>query len=316
MINERRVNLVKQEIDPGTKDIPKLKKEEQMKNSIEKIGTGNDISLKVSENKKKSKKNRKKRPRIYQMTDEEFEIWLEMVSLARKYFRDMRVFYSTDTHPDWDYVFREYKVRLWKQPRNGNQSIALVSNRTKTIWIRKNREEDELLHSLLHEISHIYCGFIPKITAQYMTADFYANKIRHNKFLKAVLVLEALANNPLLDEPYCHDLSFKKLENLKIEKLTHSSLFILKSLDLDETLNLQPGTIYGYGRVELFEALRKAVDPNYMREKLRERLMRSQNFQNMIQNVPLQIEWEKAYLDDDVYLEADLASKQPFREYI
>ena len=308
MIKARRANLVNKEIDPRTKDISLLKKEEQMRKTLEKTGVRDDIPLEVSENKIKAKEDSKKKHQKYQMTEEEFEIWLEMLCLARKYFSDIRIFKGKKTHPDWDSVFMEYKVRLWKLPRTGSKSMACVSSRSKTIWLRKNREEDELKCSLLHEILHIYCRNIPENTSQLMTAVFYDWAKRFNETVKEILFQETIADNPLLDDSDYQDLSLDALESLKKEKRTHSSLFIIKSIDLDEKLDKPYGTVYGYGQVDFFEGIRKGVDPNCKREKLREKLMNSPYLQGMIQNEIDQINWEAENLDYDEYNESDWES--------
>lgn len=279
-----------------------------MKKNLEKTGVRDDIPLELSENKKKAKEDSKKKHQKYRMTDEEVDIWLEMIFLARKYFWDMRFFYRRKTHPDWDSVFKEYKVRLWKQPRSGNQSMACVSHRSKTIRLRKNREKDELITSLLHEILHIYCWYIPTITSQLMTAVFYTWRKRYNETVKEILLQEAIADNPLLDDSDFIDLGLDGLKDLKKEKRTHSSLFILKSIDLDEALNKPYGTVYGYGRVSFFEEIRQEVDPNCKREKLKKKLMSSPYFQGMSQKEIDQINWEAANLDYDEYNESDWES--------
>ncbi len=61
-----------------------------MKKILEKTGVRDDTPLEVSENNRKAKEDSKKKHQKYQMTDEEVKIWLEMLSLSRKYFRDMR----------------------------------------------------------------------------------------------------------------------------------------------------------------------------------------------------------------------------------
>ena len=293
MIKAKRANLVNKEMDLRTKDIPKSKYEKLME---------------VSENKKKAKEVRIKKHQKYRMTDEEVKIWLEMLSFSRKYFRDMRLFYGKKTHPDWDSVFMEYKVRLWKQPRSSNQSMACVSSRSKTIWLRKNREEDELITLLLHEILHIYCNILPTNISQLMTAVFYTWGKRYNETVKEILLQEVIADNPLLDDSDFIDLGLDGLKDLKKEKRTHSSLFILKSLDLDEALNKPYGTVYAYGRVGFFEEIRQKVDPNCKMEKLKEKLMNSPYLQGTIQNEIDQINREAANLDYDEYNESDWES--------
>jgi hypothetical protein len=57
-----------------------------------------------------------------------------------------------------------------------------------------------------------------------------------NFSIKEILILETLADNPLIDESKFQQYSQDELNNLKKEKKTHSSLFIIKSLDLDEGL--------------------------------------------------------------------------------
>jgi hypothetical protein len=239
------------------------------------------------------------------MNEEEFEIWRKMRSFSRKYFRDMRFIYGKETHPDWDSVFMEYKVRLWKQPRRGNQPIACVSFKSKTIWLRKNREEDELKTALLHEILHIYCRYIPKNTAQLMAAIYYTRRIRYSEFIKAVLVLETIIDNPLLNDSDFQGYDPDGLKDKKKEKRTHSSLFIMKSLDLDEELDMPYGTVYGYGREDLFKAIWQKMDPNCRRGRLKEKLMNSPYLQGMIQNEIDQINHEIANLEDDEYIEAE-----------
>ncbi len=240
-----------------------------MRKTLEITGATDYIPLEVSENNRKGKEDSKKKHQNYRMTDEEFEIWTEMLSFSRRFFWDMRFILGKETHPDWDSVFKEYKVRLWKQPRSYDQSIACVSHRSKTIWLRKNREDGELIASLLHEILHIYCRYIPASTSQLMAAVFYADKMRYDKYIKEILILETLADNPLIDDSEFVHHSSGELENLKEEKESHSSLFILESIKLDEALDLPLGSIYGYGRVKDFEELRKIADPNYIRENLR-----------------------------------------------
>ena len=262
MIKARRANLVNKEMDLRTKDISLLKKEEQMRKTLEKTGVRDDIPLEVSENKIKAKEDSKKKHHKYQMKEEEFEIWTAMLSFSRRFFWDMRFILGKETHPDWDSVFKEYKVRLWKQPRSYDQSIACVSHRSKTIWLRKNREGGELLNSLLHEILHIYCRYIPTNASQLMFVVFYADKMRYDKYIKEILILETLADNPLIDDSEFLHHGLDGLKELKKEKRTHSSLFIIKSIDLDEALNLPLGSIYGYGRIEVFKAFQKTVDPN------------------------------------------------------
>ena len=122
-----------------------------------------------------------------------------------------------------------YSGRQSRLPKNAD---GICRSRQKRIVIRCMKDKKSERNNLLHEMIHAYESILPEHMRQYLVIHLYhelSGKIDARKLMRMI------------------DL------NSHIDLVVHSPLFLLKSLLLDIRLRLPYGTIYNYGRTELFK---------------------------------------------------------------
>jgi len=220
---------------------------------------------------------RKRRSPYEEMNPEELVIWRKMLDYDEKYFADMRLeskgiikklkqaefkdddgkwktYYEDSPFDqeipgaeDWFIKIRNRFKEEW--------IFGCCNRRTKTVEILKGLSKCKLRLVLLHELIHVYeyiykKYYFLKAYKEYLL--LYLNKKQEKDNRIGTRVLEDFVNFDL------HILTHQRDK--------HSLLFLLKSLDLDLRLKKALGTIYSYGRPEIFKDIKRRAEKRGDRE--------------------------------------------------
>jgi len=142
----------------------------------------------------------------------------------------------------------DWNIKLVSRLKDG--ALGRCEKKNKIIKIVKGRNKSELKLTLLHELIHVYESLYEellytKIYEQWLCIYLYERLIKR---------LGAKVINELLNI----DLHFYILNDSSFGSL-HSLLFLFKSLDLDLKLRKPLGSVYSYGREELFKGIQDNV---------------------------------------------------------
>lgn len=205
------------------------------------------------------------------MNVEERKIWEMMLEYDDKYFSDMRFernefrrrfgrIKEQDDNGTWKMYFEKspvmqdapryldkWIIKLVSRLKDG--AIGRCERKNKVIKIVKEQNKSGFRLTLLHELIHVYEVLYEeyaywKIYEQWLCIYLYE---RLKKRLGAKVIKEFLDT----------DLNFFIFRDSKYRSF-HSLLFLFKSLDLDLCLGKCFGTVYAYGRKELFKKINQS----------------------------------------------------------
>jgi hypothetical protein len=190
------------------------------------------------------------------MSHEEYGLGVEVSCFEKRYFADLRLqskaiekrlltnkTQGLDGHPtevgedardprnegldEWIFRFRRFR----------NQLYGYCDPKRKTILIRPGLGDPEHRATLVHEMIHAYESQLSPQFAEWLIVYLYQ------------LVSRRI--------PRCRlDRYIDASTHLLIHQARHGILFLLKSLDLDLRLGLKLGTVFGYGRDDIFAMFR------------------------------------------------------------
>jgi hypothetical protein len=193
-----------------------------------------------------------------QMTLVEYALWKKMVGEYDDYFSDMRFenkelkkFLEVEMEmPDgkWDKVTENlpgcdllnlslWAIRIKKRMDCDGKCIS----KKRIIELKKTDDESELKYTIIHEMIHAYESVLfdryRQLLCFFLRNKMFRHGLTERRFLR---LLRA-------DDMWARSYS---------STVAHSVLFLLKALELDRRLKLPPGTIHGYGRIEVMKHLR------------------------------------------------------------
>jgi len=167
---------------------------------------------------------------------------LDDKGIRRKYLDESPIMKDNPLYVD------KWSIKLVSRLKDG--ALGRCEKKNKVIKIVKGRNKSELKLTLLHELIHVYESlynefFYLKIYEQWLCIYLYERLIKR---LGAKVIKE------LLD----YDLNFFIVRDSSFSSF-HSLLFLFKSLDLDLKLKKPLGSVYCYGREELFKGIQDNV---------------------------------------------------------
>lgn len=193
-----------------------------------------------------------------QMTLAEYVLWKEMVGEYDEYFSDMRFknkelkkFLEVEMErPDgkWDTVtedlpgYEELDLAYWaiKLKKRMDCEGKCISKK-RTIEIKQTDDEKDLKYTIIHEMIHAYENMLlnryRQLLCFFLRKKMFRHGLTERRFLRLLKVDDCWARTDS-------------------GTAAHSILFLLKAMELDRRLKLPPGTIHGYGRIEVMKHLR------------------------------------------------------------
>ena len=214
---------------------------------------------------------RKLRSPFEEMDVEELEIWRKMLGYDEEYFLDMK-FGKPEIRREFGRIEVKEKMGTSKEyiedsplsteascytakwiirlvDKTKDEMMAQCVKENKEIKITKGLDKNRLKFTLLHELIHVYEALYEEfkyceIYKQWLCIYLYESikKRIGEKLIKKILEYE---------------LNYFIFRESRYRSF-HSLLFLFKSLDLDLYLGKRFGTVYGYGREELFKEINQS----------------------------------------------------------
>jgi hypothetical protein len=167
-----------------------------------------------------------------QMTKEEYELLIKAEEFEEKYFQDFTLKLYNEIVPD-KVIGKIDNISSWefRIVKENNEFVGRCNGPDKIIEIVQNDDiENILLHEMIHAYEYILLEY--PFYHQYVLLKLYEKIL--SKIPNLIKIIEADKNRYTIE---------------------HTPLSLLKSFDIDLELGLPVGTIYSYGREEIYKEL-------------------------------------------------------------